>query len=153
MATDFAAGVCGACLTGHHIGERVGVLRLPVPGTTLIDADSEIAGRVFRSVHNTAPGAVRAPRPKSPPHADSGWFFTGHQVPKARMDRHQSDLVSVLTSTTGQCGRASGRSMTSPCTGAGGVLVTDVCINRQFAGGSSRDTSPDKRQIVALHLT
>ena len=90
MATDFAAGkgFGGGRLTGHHVGELVGVLCLPVTGTSFIDiSDSEIAATAFPFDDiNTAAWAqvARAATEIAAKRGFGAGFFTGHQLPGRR---------------------------------------------------------------------
>ena len=162
MATDFAAskGFGGARLTGHHTGERVGLLCLPVPGTTFIDMpNGDIAATAFPFDDiNAAPWAQvgRAATQLAGTRGFGAGFFTGHKG----SERHgwigiDAGLVSVFDIDDRTVDESP-----EPFTDINAVdwaqaarLATDVCINLGFAGGFfTGHQVPGKRQIAALHL-
>jgi hypothetical protein len=163
MATDFAAakGFGGGRLTGHHTGERVGVLCFPVTGTTFIDiTDSEIAATAFPFDDiNTAPWAqvARAATEIAAKRGFGAGFFTGHQLSGRRgwigIDARLISIFDVDDMMVAQSQWAFIDINTVDWAQAA-RLATDVCITRGFAGGFyTGHQVPNKRQIAALHLT
>ena len=154
MATDLAAGkgFGGARLTGHHVGERVGVLCLPTTGTTFVDV-TDATGFGFHDI-NTAPWAqiAAAAMQIAVSRGFGAGFFTGHQVPGKRgwigiearfvtlfdiEDDALGGSTDILTMHWAQAAR----------------LATDDCIRRGFAGGFfTGRVLPNPRQIAALRF-
>jgi hypothetical protein len=163
MATDFAAskGFGAGGLTGHHIGERVRVLCLPVPGTTFIDIlDSEIAALPFPFDDiNTTPWAQvgRAAMEIAGRRGAGAGFFTGHQVPGRKgwigIDARLVEVFDIDDGTV-----ASSQWAFTDINTVGWAqaarLASDVCFQRGFAGGFfTGHQLPNKRQIAALRHT
>jgi len=163
MATDFAAskGYGGARLTGHHVGERVGVLCLPVPGMTFIDVPaSEVAATRFPFDDiNTAPWAqvARAATEIAAKRGAGVGLFTGHQVSGRRgwigIDARLIEVFDIDDRTVAESSWAFTDINTVGWAQAA-RLATDICIQRGFAGGFfTGHQLPNKRQIAALRHT
>jgi hypothetical protein len=163
MVTDFAAskGFGAGRLTGHHIGERVGVLCLPAPGTTFIDVpDSEIAATLFPFDDiNTAPWAqvARAATEIAAKRGAGAGFFTGHQVSGRHgwigIDARLVEVFDIDDKTVAESVWAFTEINTVGWAQAA-RLATDICIQFGFAGGFfTGHQLPNKRQIAALRHT
>jgi hypothetical protein len=160
MATDFAVskGFRAARLTGHHIGERVGVICLPVPGTTFIDVpDGDIAALTFSFDDiNTAPWAQvgRAAMEIAGRHGAGAGFFNGHQLSGRRgWIGIDARLVEVFDIGDGADDGSPWKFTDINTVGwaQAARLASDICIQRGFAGGFfTGHQLPNKRQIVAL---
>jgi hypothetical protein len=163
MATDFAAGkgFGAGRLTGHHIGERVGLLCLPIDGIGFIDVPLvEIAVTAFPFEDiNSAPWAQvgSAAMEIATRHGFAAGFFTGHQVQgRCGWIGIAPDLVSVFDvddATVGASRWAFIDVNTAPWAPAA-RCATDICLSAQglrLAGGFfSGHQLPNKRQIVAF---
>lgn len=170
MATDFAAGKgYGGCrLTGHHIGERVGVLCLPATATTFVDiTDGEIAALdvPYRFTDINAEHWAKTGRAAIAIAINRGFaagYFTGHQLPgrPGSPGVHgwiglSPDLISVFDLDDNDSDVQSSQWRfpdinTVPWAQAA-RLATDVCINRGFAGGFfTGHQLPGRRQVVAF---
>jgi len=163
MATDFAAskGFGAGRLTGHHIGERVGVLCLPVPGTTFIDVKIDELAMLRFSFDdiNTAPWAqvARAATEIAAKHGAGAAFFTGHQVPGKHgwigIDAKLVEVFDIDDRTVAQSPWAFTDINTVGWAQAA-RLATDICIQFGFAGGfCTGHQLPNKCQIAALRHT
>jgi hypothetical protein len=160
MATDFAAGkgFRAGRPTGHHIGERLGVLCLPMLGTTFIDVPaSDIAFLRFSfSDINTAPWALvaRAASEIAAMRRAGAGFFTGHHV----LGKHgwigiDATLVEVFDIDDRTVAQSAWAFTDINCVAwaQAARLATDICTKFGFAGGFfTGHQLPNKRQIVAL---
>jgi len=165
MTTDFAAGkgFGGGRPTGHYIGERVGVLCLPVTATGFADIpDDEIARTQFPFDDiNTAPwGQIgRAAVEIAANRGFATGYFTGHQVPGKRgLIGIKADLVSVFDVANDDPDVVGSQYRfpdinTVPWAQAA-RLATDLCIAKGFAGGFfTGHQLPDRRQVAAFRRT
>jgi hypothetical protein len=160
MATDFAAnkGFGAARLTGHYVGERVGVLCLPVPGVTFVDVPlTEIAATQFPFTDiNAAHWAQigRAAMAIAGTHSAVAGFFTGHTVSeRCGWIGLDARLVSVFDVDDETVRQSPWRfdDINTVAWARAARLATDVCLQRGFAGGFfSGHQQPNKRQIVAF---
>jgi hypothetical protein len=160
MATDFAAnkGFGAGRLTGHHTGERVGVICLPVPGTTFFDIlDSEITATLFPFDDiDTAPWAQvgRAAMEIAARRGTGAGFFTGHQVPGRKgWIGIDSGLIEVFDIDDGTVNGSQWAFTDINTVGwaQAARLATDICIQRGFAAGFfTGHQLPNRRQIAAL---
>lgn len=160
MATDFAArkGFAGSRLTGHHIGERVGVLCLPVVGTTFEEVPkSEIAALHFSFDDINTDHWARVARAGTEIAAirrvGSG-FFTGHHDSRKfgwiGIDASLGEIFDIDDRTVAESQWAFTDINTVDWAQAA-RLATDICIQFGFAGGFfTGHQLPNKRQIVAL---
>jgi len=163
MATGFAAGkgFGAGRLTGHHVGERVGVLCLPVGEVKLVDIPlAEIATTKFPFDDvNTAPWAQvgRAAMEIAARNDSAAGFFTGHQLSgRCGWIGLSPDLVSVFDvddATVAANTWAFTDVNTVPWAQAA-RCATDFCLAPhplRLAGGFfSGHQTPNKRQIVAF---
>lgn len=163
MATDFAAGrgFGAGRLTGHHIGERVGLLCLPVDGIGFFDvpfAEVAVTAFPFEDI-NSAPWAQvgRAAMEIARRRGFAAGFFTGHQVEgRCGCIGITPDLVSIFDVDDAMVA-ASGWAFTDVNTvpwAQASRCATNICLAAQelrLAGGFfSGHQLPNKRQIVAL---
>jgi hypothetical protein len=160
MASDFAAGkgFGGGRLTGHHVGELVGVLCLPVPGTTFADVPlTDIAGTPFpfadiNAAHWAQTG--RAAMAIAATRGRAAGFFTGHTLPGQcgwiGLDARVVSVVDVDDETVRQS-RWRFDDINTVAWAQAARLATDVCLQRGLTGGFfSGHQLPNKRQIVAF---
>jgi hypothetical protein len=166
MATDFAAGkgFGGGRLTGHHIGERVGVLCLPGKAASFTDIFNDEIGALNFSFNdiNTANWAQigRAAVEIAVNRHFGAGYFTGHQLPDRRgWIGLKPELISVFDldnrdpSVMDSDWRFPDIDIvidTVPWAQAA-RLATDVCIRKGFAGGFfTGNYLPGIRQVVAF---
>jgi hypothetical protein len=163
LATDFAVGkgYRGARLTGHHLGERVGLVCLPASITTFIDvADQELAATAFPfSGINTTNWAQigRAAMEIAANHGQGAGYFTGHQLP----DGHgwiglRPDAVTVLDVANDDPAVVATPwrfdDVNTVAWAQAARLANDVCHDRGFAGGFfTGHQLHDRRQVVGVH--
>ena len=163
MATDFAAGKgFGAGRpTGHHVGERVGVLCLPTDAISFSDVPlEEIADTAFPFDDiNTAPWAQvgRAAMEIAGRRGLAAGFFTGHQTPgQCGWVGIAADLVSVfdVDDKTVAATKWAFTDVNRVRWAQAARCATDICLAPQalpLAGGFfSGHQLPNKRQIVAV---
>jgi hypothetical protein len=163
MATDFAAGKgFGAGRpTGHHVGERVGVLCLPSNAISFFDIPlAEIADTAFPFDDiNSAPWAQVgcAAMEIAGRRGFAAGFFTGHRIPgQCGWAGIAADLVSVfdVDDKTVAATKWAFTDVNRIPWAKAARCATDICLGLQplrLAGGFfSGHQLPNKRQIVAI---
>jgi hypothetical protein len=163
MVNDFAAakGFRGGRLTGHHIGENIGVVCLPLPHTTFAEVpanDIDKTSFPFGDI-NDAPWAqvARAAAEIAAKRDSAAGFFTGHQSSESKgwigLDATLTEIFDVDDITVAQSLWAFTEINTVGWAQAARV-ATDICIQRGFAGGFfTGHQLPNKRQVAALRYT
>ena len=163
MATDFAGGkgFGGGRPTGHHVGERVGVLCLPVSSTTLANVShGEIAATKFPFYDiNTAHWAQigRAAADIAANHGCSAGYFTGHHSDHLhRWIGIHPELVTVFDIANDDSAVTSSQwrfpDINAVPWAQAARLATDICNTLGFAGGFfTGHQLPDRRQVAAFH--
>jgi hypothetical protein len=162
MATDFAAsrGFRGARLTGHHIGELVGVVCLPVNGTTFVDVETNEISKLrfgFTDINSTHWAQVgRAAMEIATLRQFAAGFFTGHQIPgRCGWIGIDSNLVTIfdIDDRTVRQSQWTFDDINTVHWAQAARLATDICIQSGFASGFfTGHQLPNKRQIVALRM-
>ncbi|MGH8637238.1 MAG: hypothetical protein ACREUZ_08915, partial [Burkholderiales bacterium] len=160
MATELAAGkgLGGGRLTGHRIGEQIGVLCLPRAGTTFIDVDTdEIAATSFGFTDiDSAPWAqvARAATEIARARGFGAGIFTGHQLAnRCGWIGIEAALVSVfdIDDRTVQENQWHFDDINTVPWARAARLATGVCTARGFAGGFfTGHQLPNRRQIAAV---
>jgi hypothetical protein len=163
MAIDFAAGkeYGAARLTGHHVGERVGVLCLPTTATAIVDVPvDEIARTHFPFDDIDAAHWAQIGRAAVEISDERGFatgFFTGHHDQRScRWVGVRAELVTIFdvadddAAVTGSLWKFSDINTVHWAKAA--RLATNVCIAKGFAGGFfTGHQIPGRRQVAALH--
>src|SRR5262249_60593995 len=142
MATDFAGnkGFGAGRPTGHHNGERVGVLCLPVQGTTFVDVPpSEIAHFPFDDIDTALWAQVaRAAAEIAAKRQAGAGFFTGHQVPGKRgwigIDARLVEIFDIDDATVAESPWAF-VDINAVGWAQAARLARDICMQRGFVGG------------------
>jgi len=163
MATDFAAGkgFGAGRLTGHHIGELVGLLCLPVGGLAFVNvplAEIAVTSFPFEDIYSAPWAQVgRAGMEIAIRRGFAAGFFTGHQL-EGRcgwigIAPERVSVFDVDDATVGASRWAFTDVNTAPWAQAA-RCATDICLAAQalrLAGGFfSGHQLPNKRQIVAF---
>lgn len=162
MSTGFAAekGYRGGRPTGHHLGERVGVLCLPDPATTFVDirfdeiATTQFPFRDINDAHWTQIG--RAAVEIAANHGFATGYFTGHQNQQVcSWVGIRPELVTIFDianddpDVTGSPWKFA--DINSVHWAQAARLATDICNAKGFAGGFfTGHQIPGQRQVAAL---
>lgn len=162
MATDFAAGkgYAGARPTGHHVGERVGVLCLPTAATTSLNIHlDEIAATQFpfRDIAGTHWAQIgRAAVEIAAKRGFATGYFTGHQEQQACAWVGIQPEIATIFDVADDDPDVTNSPWRFPDVNTvhwaqAARLATDVCIAKGFAGGFfTGHQIPGRRQIAAL---
>jgi YD repeat-containing protein len=163
MVNDFAAakGFRGGRLTGHHIGEKVGVVCLPLSHTTFAEVPVNDIDRTpfpFGDINDAHWAQVgRAAAEIAAKRGVGAGFFTGHLGSGSKgwfgLDASLVEIFDVDDLMVAQNQWAFTDINTVGWAQAARV-ATDICIQRGFAGGFfTGHQLPNRRQIAALRYT